>query len=254
MADKIPYFVRVFFIWSGILFMFSRLGQLDTGLWRQAFSLSIPVAMGYLPAGIAFGVLFVAAKLPIWAAIFSSVVFYAGAGQYASIPLLSGGVGIATISSNILAINLRHAFYAIPLLKQLPTHTLAKFYCLFALTDETFSVLTTLAPEKRQALMLPISLLNHSYWITGTVLGLLIGAGLNDLVPHLDFALVCLFAILAYEQFKVIKAYYPIMIAMLAFIMAMIFTPNWLLLAAICFSLGLIVVYFYLPKKHGGNG
>ena len=102
--------------------------------------------------------------------------------------------------------------------------------------------------------MQPISLLNHSYWITGTVLGLLIGAGLNDLVPHLDFALVCLFAILAYEQFKVIKAYYPIMIAMLAFIMAMIFTPNWLLLAAICFSLGLIVVYFYLPKKHGGNG
>ena len=67
---------------------------MKNGLWQQAFKVSFPVAMGYIPAGIAFGVLFVAAKLPIWAAILSSVVLYAGAAQYASIALLAGGVGI----------------------------------------------------------------------------------------------------------------------------------------------------------------
>ena len=67
---------------------------MKNGLWQQAFKVSFPVAMGYIPAGIAFGVLFVAAKLPIWAAILSSVVLYAGAAQYASIALLAGEVGI----------------------------------------------------------------------------------------------------------------------------------------------------------------
>jgi len=139
-------------------------------------------------------------KLPIWAAILSSVVLYAGAAQYASIALLAGGVGISTLASNTLAINLRHAFYAIPLLKQLPTNPISRLYCLFALTDETFSVLTTLDENERQRLILPVSLLNQCYWVIGTILGILLGEGLNDWVPHLDFALVCLFAILAYEQ------------------------------------------------------
>lgn len=217
--------------------------------WQQAVKISWPVAMGYIPAGIAFGVLFVAANLPAWAAILSSILLYAGAAQYAAIPLLAGGVGISTIASNTLAINLRHAFYAIPLLKQLPVHPVTRFYCLFALTDETFSVLTTLGEAERQPLIFPISLLNQSYWVFGTILGILVGAGLNEWVPHLDFALVCLFAILAYEQFNIVESYYPIFIALMAFIIALYFAPNGLLLGAICLSLGLIIVHFFLYKK-----
>ena len=140
---------------------------MKTGLWQQAFKVSLPVAMGYIPAGIAFGVLFVAAKLPIWAAILSSVVLYAGAAQYASIALLAGGVGIST----------------------------------------------------------------------------------NDWVPHLDFALVCLFAILAYEQFKAVKAYYPIFITIIAFVAAFYFISDWLLLSAICGSLALIIIHFLMGNK-----
>lgn len=215
-------------------------------IWQQAFRYSLPVAMGYIPAGIAFGVLFVAADLPSWAAILSSVTLYAGAAQYASIPLLMTGVGITTIASNTLAINLRHAFYAIPLLQQLPTNKLQKTYCLFSLTDETFSLLTTLDDKQRQIFIFPISLLNHSYWVIGTLLGLLVGAGLNDLIPNLDFALVCLFVILAYEQFNSIKKIYPIIIAFIAFIFSMWFFSSWLLLAAITISIALIILHFFI--------
>lgn len=214
-------------------------------LWQESLKLSIPVAMGYLPAGMAFGVLFVAAKLPAWAAVLSSVLLYAGAAQFASIPMLASGVGVVTMASNTLAINLRHMFYAIPLLKQLPVHPLKKFYCLFALTDETFSLLTTLDERQRHTLIFPISVLNQSYWIGGTLLGLLVGAGLNELVPHLDFALVCLFAILAYEQFKVLNRFYPIIIAVIAFIIALNFFDKWLLLSAIAISIVIIIGHFY---------
>lgn len=209
--------------------------------WAEGFKKSLPVAMGYLPAGIAFGVLAQVAGLPIWAVIMLSVILYAGAAQYACLPMLSAGLPIGNIATNIAAINLRHVFYGMPLLQYLPTRKLARTYCLFALTDETFSVMTSLPNEVRSALILPISLFNQSWWVLASVIGVMIGSTLSDLVPHLDFALVCLFVILAYEQFQSIKRYFPIGIAVISLAVASIFTSNWLLLIAITICMLLIL-------------
>lgn len=209
--------------------------------WAEGFKRSLPVAMGYLPAGIAFGVLAQVAGIPVWATIMLSVVLYAGAAQYACLPMLSAGLPIGNIATNIAAINLRHVFYAMPLLQSLPHNKLAKTYCLFALTDETFSVMTSLPQQSRQALMLPISLFNQMWWVVAGAIGVLIGTTLSDLIPHLDFALVCLFAILAYEQFQSIKRYFPIVIAIVSLAIASLFTDNWLLLMAITICMILIL-------------
>lgn len=93
--------------------------------WAEGFK-SLPVAMGYLPAGIAFGVLAQVAGIPVWATVMLSIVLYAGAAQYACLPMLSAGLPIGNIATNIAAINLRHVFYGIPLLQYLPKHKLAK--------------------------------------------------------------------------------------------------------------------------------
>ncbi|WP_413772492.1 MULTISPECIES: AzlC family ABC transporter permease [Psychrobacter] len=209
--------------------------------WAGGFKKSLPVAMGYLPAGIAFGVLAQVAGVPVWATIMLSVVLYAGAAQYACLKMLSAGEAISSIASNIAAINLRHVFYAAPLLHAMPSNKIAKIYCLFALTDETFSVMTSLPNEYRQALILPISLFNQSWWVLASAIGVMIGSALSDLVPHLDFALVCLFAILAYEQFQSIKRYFPIAIAVIALAVASLFTSNWLLLVAISLCMLMIL-------------
>lgn len=209
--------------------------------WAEGFKRSLPVAMGYLPAGIAFGVLAQVAGIPVWATIMLSVVLYAGAAQYACLPMLSAGLPIGNIATNIAAINLRHVFYAMPLLQSLPHNKLAKTYCLFALTDETFSVMTSLPQQSRQALMLPISLFNQMWWVVAGAIGVLIGSTLSNLIPHLDFALVCLFAILAYEQFQSIKRYFPIVIAIVSLAIASLFTNNWLLLMAITICMILIL-------------
>lgn len=222
--------------------------------WAEGFKQSIPVAMGYLPAGIAFGVLAQVAGVPIWATIMLSIVLYAGAAQYACLPMLSAGLPVGSIATNIAAINLRHVFYAVPLLHYLPTQKLAKIYCLFALTDETFSLMTSMPVENRQALILPVSLCNHSWWVLATAIGVMIGSALNDLVPHLDFALVCLFAILAYEQFQTIKRYFPIGIAVIALAIASLFTSHWLLLVAIAICMLLILARgFWLQNKVAGG-
>jgi len=209
--------------------------------WAEGFKKSLPVAMGYLPAGIAFGVLAQVAGIPVWAIIMLSIVLYAGAAQYACLPMLSAGLPIGNIATNIAAINLRHVFYGMPLLQYLPKNKLAKTYCLFALTDETFSVMTSLPNESRPSLILPISLFNQSWWVLASTIGIMIGSTLSDLVPHLDFALVCLFAILAYEQFQSIKRYFPIGIAVVSLAVASLFTSNWLLLVGITICMVLIL-------------
>lgn len=215
--------------------------QVQPTQWREGFKKSLPVAMGYLPAGIAFGVLAQVAGVPVWATIMLSILLYAGAAQYACLPMLSAGLPIGSIATNIAAINLRHVFYAVPLLQSMPTQKLAKTYCLFALTDETFSVLTSLPIESRPSLILPVSLFNQSWWVLASAIGVMIGSALNDLVPHLDFALVCLFAILAYEQFQNIKRYFPIFIAIVSLAIASLFTNDWLLLVAIAICMLLIL-------------
>ena len=226
--------------------------------WAKGFKKSLPVAMGYLPAGIAFGVLAQVAGVPVWATIMLSVVLYAGAAQYACLPMLSAGLPIGNIATNIAAINLRHVFYGMPLLQYLPKNKIAKTYCLFALTDETFSVMTSLPNESRQSLILPISLFNQSWWVLAGTIGVMIGSTLSDLIPHLDFALVCLFAILAYEQFQSIKRYFPIGIAVLALVIALFFTSNWLLLVAITICMLMILARgFWVQRSahraEGGN-
>ena len=222
--------------------------------WAEGFKKSLPVAMGYLPAGIAFGVLAQVAGIPIWGTIMLSIVLYAGAAQYACLPMLSAGLPIGNIATNIAAINLRHVFYGMPLLQYLPKNKLAKTYCLFALTDETFSIMTSLPNESRRALILPISLFNQSWWVLASTVGVMIGSTLSDLVPNLDFALVCLFAILAYEQFQSIKRYFPIGIAVLGLIIASLFTSDWLLLVAITICMFMILVRgFWIERQNTGD-
>lgn len=210
--------------------------------WTEGFKKSLPVAMGYLPAGIAFGVLAQVAGVPVWATIMLSLVLYAGAAQYACLPMLSAGMPVGSVATNIAAINLRHVFYGMPLLGHMPTNKIAKTYCLFALTDETFSVVTSLPAESRARLILPISLFNQSWWVLASAIGVMIGSALSNLVPHLDFALVCLFVILAYEQFQTIKRYFPIGIAIIGLVTASLFTSDWLLLVAIGVCMALILL------------
>nr|WP_227429565.1 AzlC family ABC transporter permease [Psychrobacter sp. I-STPA6b] len=223
----------------------------STHQWRKGLQLSLPVAMGYIPAGIAFGVLAQVAGLPVWACLFMSILLYAGAAQYACLPMLSAGLPILNITTNIGAINMRHIFYALPLLSSLPTSKLARLYCLFALTDETFSVMTSLSAEQRQAVFVPVSFFNQCWWVIATLIGALMGGVLNEWIPHLDFALVCLFAVLAYEQLKNVKSVLPIVIAIISLLIAMQLTADWLLLTAIviCIVFILLSGLFTVPTK-----
>jgi 4-azaleucine resistance transporter AzlC len=204
---------------------------------QQILRLTTPVGMGYVPAGFAYGVLALQVGLPAWVVVAMSVVVYAGAMQFAAVPMLAGAAGLPTVALTTLMINLRHVIYAIPLLDRLPRRRAAKAYVIAALTDETYSVLTALPPDRCRALNWRIALVNHSYWVLGTLLGVALGAQAARWIPNLDFALPALFVILAIEHYRAQRRGLPALIGLAAYAVARAAAPRYALLVALALAL-----------------
>lgn len=182
----------------------------------QAFKTSIPVLFGYLAIGIAFGLMLVDKKYPIWLAPIMSTLMYAGAGQYIAIGLFAAGIPLSGIIITELLVNIRHIVYGLSLIEKFKNIGKWKPYLIFALTDETYSLLTTTdVPEDANPGQFygTIALLDHLYWIIGGIIGALIGSIVqsktNFSMGGVDFALTALFAVLLIEQIQKSKDFTP---------------------------------------------
>lgn len=189
--------------------------------------------MGYVPLGMVFGFLFVQAGAPWWLALTASVGVYAGASQFMMVPMLAAGLPVASIALATLVVNLRHVFYGLSLLHKLPTQPWARWYLVFALTDETYSVLTTLPTGTRTRQMVLLALLNQGWWVLGTLLGAVVGAQAQITLVGLDFALAALFAVLAVEQWRSAHSTLPLWVALVSYGVAQLVIPQQALLVAI---------------------
>ena len=200
-------------------------------------SMSLPVAMGYVPLGMVFGFLFVQAGGQWYLALAASLLIYAGASQFAMIPMLAAGLPVATLAVAALVINLRHAFYGLSLLNDRPANRWARTYLIFALTDETYSLLTTLKPRPTPAQMVRLAALNQCWWLIGTLLGAWAGAQMPLALAGLEFALAALFAVLTVEQWRATRAWQSLLLAPLSYLAMSWLWPAQALLGAMAICL-----------------
>lgn len=203
----------------------------------SVLALTTPVAMGYIPLGTVFGFLFVQAGADWWLAVLSSVVVYAGAAQYMMIPMLAAGLPVGAIALATLIVNLRHVFYGLSLLNRFPPRGLLRWYMVFALTDETYSVLTTVPASTGHRKMALVALLNQSWWVLGTLIGAVIGAQAQITLAGLDFVLAALFAVLTVEQWRTKKSPAPLWVALAAYAVAYPLAAKHALVIAIALSI-----------------
>lgn len=215
-------------------------------------TLSAPVAMGYIPLGMVFGFLFVQAGAAWWLAILASLVVFAGAAQYMMIPMIAAGLSVSTIALATLIVNMRHVFYGLSLLNKLPQNKLLRWYVVFGLTDETYSVLTTMPETTSHKQMALVALLNQTWWVLGTSIGAVIGAQARVPLAGLDFVLAALFAVLTVEQWRTKKSAAPLWVALAAYAVAYFLAPKNALVISIVLSIGAGV--FLKPKStEAGN-
>ena len=218
----------------------------------SVLALTTPVAMGYIPLGIVFGFLFVQAGAQWWLAVLTSLFVYAGAAQYMMIPMIAAGLPIGTIAVATLVVNLRHIFYGLSLLDRFRGDRLLRGYLIFALTDETYSVLTTLpaaTPPTRLAL---VALLNHGWWVLGSTVGAVLGAQARLNLAGLDFVLAALFAVLTVEQWRTRKSPAPLWIALAAYALVYPFAAQHALLLSI--ALSVLAGIFWQSKNAAQSG
>ena len=110
---------------------------------KRAFPYTIPVLTGYLFIGIAFGVMFAEKGYSFLWAILMSLMVYAGSGQYLAVNFFAPGVSFLHVIFMTLMVNIRHVFYGISLLERFHSMGKKRWYMIFGLTDETYSLLCT---------------------------------------------------------------------------------------------------------------
>lgn len=189
--------------------------------------------MGYVPLGAVFGFLAVQAGAPAVLVLAASVLVYAGAAQFMMVPMLAAGLPWPTIALATLVVNMRHMFYGLSLLHSAPRQRWARAYLMFALTDETYSVLTALPAGTPPAHWVGVAALNQGWWLLGTSLGLVLGTRAQLDWVGLDFALAALFAVLTVEQWRSARRIAPLGVALLSYALAVWVWPQQALLLAI---------------------
>ena len=202
--------------------------------WRHALSLTTPVMLGYVPLGIAFGVLCVQMGHAWWLAPLMSVAIYSGASQFLLLSLLAAGASLTEIGVAIFLLSARHLFYGLSMLGRFRGSGARKPYLIYALTDETYSLLSTRPETRDPAVAFRISLLNQGWWLLGSLLGAVAGSLLSFDSTGMEFALTALFIVLTVELMATIRQPAPFVIGLACGLGALLLLPKQhMLLAAI---------------------
>lgn len=222
--------------------------------WRAAVPYTLPVFMGYLFLGLAFGVLTVSKGFPAWLALLMSLIVYAGSGQFVSIGLLASPFAPLSAALVMLMLNARHLFYGLSMLDSFKGMGARKPYMIFSLTDETFSLLCSVTPPEdvdRDWFFFFLSLMDQSYWLLGTFLGAAAGTILTFDSTGIDFAMTALFLVIFVEQWERTKNRLPAVLGVLITVICLLLAgrEHFILAAMAGIFAGLTLLRGKLERK-----
>ncbi|MCR5813881.1 MAG: AzlC family ABC transporter permease [Desulfovibrio sp.] len=166
---------------------------------------ALPIVLGYLPVGFAFGVLAVKNGIPPTVALAMSILMFSGSGQLIFAGMWGAQASSLSIIAAVAIVNLRYLLQSAaetPWLVGLPR--LQRFLLGLGLTDETFAVHVTALQKGWPRNLTTLFVCNHVAqlgWVGGTVLGAFCGELVHDVRPlGLDYALPVMFLALLVLQ------------------------------------------------------
>ena len=218
---------------------------------RTAFLDTVPVMAGYVFLGFGFGILLYQSGYGVLWALAMSLFIYAGSMQYLTVSLLTGGAGLLTAALTTVVVNARHLFYGISMVDAYKGAGKKKPYMIFALTDETYSLVSqNQVPEgiSRHGYCFLVSLFDQIYWVAGSVLGSLAGTLLPINYEGIEFALTALFVTIFVEQWLSTKNHIPAIIGVASTLLCLLIFGRDLFLIP---SMVIIAVTLTLQRKTG---
>jgi 4-azaleucine resistance transporter AzlC len=219
-------------------------------LLKVAFPFTIPILAGYAFLGFALGVLMSANGFSPLITIIMSTIIYAGSGQFIAVNLLTAMFNPLGAFLLELMVNARHIFYGLSLLDTYKQSGKKRWYMIYGMTDETFSLNIAVKPPSyvdKNWFMLAITIMNQIYWVLATGLGAIFGSFVHFNTKGLEFVMTALFIVIFVEQWMKDKRHYSAVIGLgVAFVSLLLFGGKNFLVPAMIGIFALLTLF----RKH----
>ena len=214
--------------------------------FKYAFPYTIPILFGFLFLGLSYGFLMNSMGFPAYYPLIMGIIIFAGSMQFVTINLLLLPFDPLSAFLLTLMVNARHLFYGISMLDKYNNIGFKKYYLIYAMCDETFSLNSSIKTKEdvdSSWFMFFVSLLNQFYWVSASFLGGLLGQVIHFNINGIDFVMNALFVVLFVERWlndtKHDKAISGLIIS---FVCLLFFGSSNFIIP----SMILIIIYFYL--------
>ncbi len=224
--------------------------------FKAAFPYTVPIFAGFWFLGLTYGIYMNVSGFSFLYPMIMSISIFAGSMEFVTVNILLGAFDPLQTLVMTLMINARHLFYGISMLDKFKGMGWKKFYLIFGMCDESFSInYTANIPEDvdRGCFMFFVTLLNHFYWFFGSTMGGLLGSLINFNTEGLDFVMTAMFVVIFLEQWLKDKNHIPAIIGLgLSLLCLIAFGADYFMLPSMAAVLIALTV-LRKPLEKGGD-
>ncbi len=157
-----------------------------------------------------------------------------------------------------IMVQARHLFYGVSMLDKYGNQGKKKFYLIFAMCDESFSInYSANIPEDtdKGLVMLFVSILNQFYWVAGASIGALLGGFIAFSTEGLDFVMTAMFTVIFLEQWLKEEMHISSLLGLAASLICLIIfgAESFLIPTMVCILLFLTVLRKPIEKRGGAQ-
>lgn len=211
-----------------------------------AFPHTVPILAGFWFLGMAYGIYMDVSGFSVWYTLLMATVIFGGSLEFVAVSLLLSPFAPLATFLLALMIQARHLFYGLSILDKYKGLGRKRWYLIFGLCDETFSInCSTSLPSgiDRGWYYFFVTLLNQLYWVSGSVIGNLLGNLLTFDMRGLDFVLPAMFVVIFLEQYLHDRQHLTAIIGIAATVVSrLVFGPSAFIIPAMLIILALLTL------------
>lgn len=171
--------------------------------FKSAFPHTIPIFAGFWFLGITYGIYMNVSGFSFWYPMFMSMAIFAGSVEFVAVSMLLDPFNPLQAFVIAFMINARHIFYGISMLDKYKGTGWKKFFLIFGMCDESFSInYTANIPDDvdKGWFMFFVNLLNYFYWVSGSTIGGIFGSYITFNTDGIEFVMTAMFVVIFMEQ------------------------------------------------------
>ena len=227
-----------------------------TKAFKAAFPKTLPILAGFGFLGITYGIYMRVSGFSFIFPMIMSLTIFGGSLEFVAVSMLLSKFAPLQTLLMVLMIQARHLFYGISMLEKYKGTGWKKFYLIFGMCDESFSInYSTDVPEGVDAgwFMFFVTALDQFYWVASATIGGLLGGLITFNTEGLDFAMTALFVVIFLEQWMKDKQHMAAYIGLgMSVICLIIFgADSFLIPTMACIVVGLTLLRKPIEKRGG---